>query len=77
MLGFHSFSNKNRPKLDPKRNKKVVVFTENRLKIGRHSFHEKGNPYHFFFEHRELICVKIYTGKVNTYHSLTSYCRIL
>jgi hypothetical protein len=23
-----------------------VVYTENRLKIDHHSFHEKGNPYH-------------------------------
>jgi len=47
MLEFHFWSGKNLPKLDLKLNKKVVVYTENRLKIDHHSFHEKGNPYHF------------------------------
>ena len=46
MLEFHFWSGKNLPKLDLKLNKKVVVYTENRLKIDHHSFHEKGNPYH-------------------------------
>jgi DNA-binding NtrC family response regulator len=39
-----------------------VVYTENRLKIDHHSFHEKGNPYHF-------VCGEFNVGDLNTVKS--------